>query len=190
MYKVSICGYAREKNSAGVIFSAKLLKNGTEDHFESYEFKHGDDMFIKFRSPTDGYVAIYLIDDHRTAYCLLPYMNDITGKVKVKRGQDYLFFSKKHADAHTPQHIVDEYIMLCDKTVEYNFIYIVFSQNEFYKANDRQSKDRKITDRQTNEELTIKLPRELSLSDFQDWIKQNSIDENFKWMIKPLTIVK
>jgi hypothetical protein len=176
MHKVSVCGLAREITTAGVDFLAMVLRNGTENRFESSEFRNGDDIYLAFRSPVEGYLAAYLIDDAETAYCLLPYMNDPTGRVKVKNGKDYIFFSAKHAD-NAEKAIVNEYVMTCEKTMEHNFLYIIFSPNEFTKANDVWANEG--------------LPRQLSFADFQRWLTLNSsIDKNFKWDRRSLTIKK
>jgi hypothetical protein len=176
--KVSVCGKAREIVSAGVDFSAKVLRNGTEAKHESDNFKHNDDIFLLFRSPTDGYLAVYLIDAEQTAFCLLPYMGDPTGKVKIKSGHDYIFFSEKHA-APAEKAMVTEYVLTCKEAVEQNFLYVIFSPNEFTKANDSQA----------SRELA--LPRELPFEEFQKWLTKNrQRDKDLKVEIKSLTIKK
>jgi len=174
--QVSACGRVREIVGTAIDFSAKVLKNGTEDRFESDEFRSGDDIYLSFRSPMDGYLAVYLIDDAGTSYCLLPYRNDPTGRVNVKSGRDYIFFSVKHADRAEAAR-VDEYMLTCDKQTEINFIYVIFSPNEFIKANDMQANEG--------------LPRELSFEDFQRWLTRNrERDSGMKVNINGLTIKK
>ena len=174
--QVSVCGKAREVTGAGIDFSAKVLKNGTKDRFESHEFRNGDDIFLSFRSPVEGYLAVYLVDDSETAYCLLPYMKDPTGKVNIKSGKDYVFFSAKHAERSETAR-VDEYVLTCEKEIEHNYLYIIFSPNEFTKANDLQAE--------------VLLPRELSFDDFQRWLtRSRQRDKNMKVNIKGLTIKK
>jgi hypothetical protein len=172
VYKVSVCGMAREIVGTGIDFSAKVLKNGTESRFESSDFRNGDEIYLSFRSPVDGYLAIYLVDDSETAFCLLPYQNDPTGKMKIKTGKEYVFFSDKHADRNE---IVELYKLTCKQDMEYNFMYIIFSPNEFTKANDVH------TDQA--------LPRELSDADFQKWLARNrQKDKDMKVNKKSLTI--
>jgi len=176
---VRVCGKARELTGTKIDFSAKVLRNGTEDRFENHEFKHGDDIYFSFRSPVAGYLAVYLVDDSETAYCLLPYMKDPTGKVKIKNGKDYIFFSAKHADRAEADK-VDEYILTCKKEVEQNYLYVIFSPNEFTKANDKR--------RSTDNEL---LPRELPFDDFQKWLTKKRVgDKDMRVDIKGLTIKK
>lgn len=173
---VSVCGKAREIKRADIDFTAKVLKQ-TGDKYESADFHHGDDIFISFRSPVAGYLAVYLVDDSETVYCLLPYMNDQTGKVNIKGGKDYIFFSEKHADP-AEKSIVTEYTLTCEKSIEQNYIYIIFSPNEFTKANDNTARNNI-------------LPRELSFEEFQKWLAKNrQRDKDMKVDIRALTIKK
>ena len=173
---VSVCGKARKITGAGIDFLAKVLCNGTEAKYESENFKHGDDIYLLFRSPVDVYLAVYLVDNSEKAYCLLPYMNETLGKAKAKAGKDCIFFSAKHAEP-TEKAFVNEYTMTCDKATEQNFLYIIVSPNEFTKAND-------IAGNET-------LPRELPFADFQKWLAKNrQKDRDMKVEIKSLMIKK
>ena len=180
MYKVSVCGLAREVTSAGIDFTAKILNNAESKH-ETTDFHNGEDLFLYFRSPVNGYLAVYLIDDSQTAYCLLPYRKDHTGKVQIKAGKDYIFFSEKHAN-RDEKSIVDEYTLSTEKTLEQNFIYIIFSPNEFTKANDVS---------RSLSEAEAMLPRELPFADFQKWLAKNrQKDKDMKVDMKSITIKK
>lgn len=175
--EVSICGMAREIISAGVVYSAKVLRNGTELKFESDRFRDGDSFYLFFQSPVKGYLAVYLIDDVQHVFCLLPYMRDMEGHVKIKGNKEYVFFSKLHADGRAAS-VVDEYIFTCAKEMEHNQLYVIFSPHEFYKANDKQSG-------------LPALPRELSYEDFQKWlVKNRNIDPDMKVEILNVTIEK
>jgi hypothetical protein len=174
---VSVCGKAREITSAGVDFSAKILCNGVESKYENDNFKNGDDVYLLFQSPVDGYLAVYLVDDTPTAFCLLPYMRDASGQAKIKGGKEYVFFSQKHAD-RSEVAIVEEYTMTAQKSVEQNFLYTIFSPNEFTKANDRKAGE-------------VALPRELPFEEFQKWVARNrNRDKDMKVVVKGVTITK
>ena len=154
-------GRAREILSAGVDFTSKILRNGKEDKFESEDFKNGDDLYLAFQTPTQGYLAVYLVDAENMAYCLLPYRNQKDGIYPVNANQRYLFFSPDEAPAQE-RALVDEYAMTCEGQMEYNFIYVIFSRNQFTKANDAAS----------NKQIDgyAGAPRELSYEDFQKWL--------------------
>jgi len=173
---VKVCGEAREISSAGIDFSAKILKNGTDDRFESDFFKHKDELFLAFRSPVNGFLAVYLLDDEKTAFCLLPYMKDPSGKTQIQAGKDYVFFSDKYA-APEEKSFVHELELICDKSAEQNHLYIIFSPNEFIKANDASGGEM--------------MPRKLSFDDFQKWLTKNrQRDKDMKVVIKSITINK
>ena len=152
---VKVKGKAREIVSAGIDFQAKVLRNGTDDKFESDQFRSGDDLYLSFISPVSGYLAVYLVDADNQAYCLLPYRNQSEGIYPVKANQRYLFFNAKEAPQNERSN-VDEYVMTCSRSSEQNQIYIIFSPNQFVKATDNQS--------------NATLPRELKFEDFQSWL--------------------
>ena len=140
--KVSIDGKAREIKNAAIDFEAKLLRNGTEEKYESDEFRNGDDLYLYFKSPINGYLAVYLLDENtQQVFCLLPY-------------KPYVFFSCQKAEENPNE--VDEYTMTCEHSMEQNTIYIVFSPNMFAKA--------------IAEDGDAGLPRQLPLKEFQKWL--------------------
>lgn len=152
---VKVEGRIREVVSATIDMKAKILRNGTEDKFESTEFRCGDDLYLSFQSPVDGYLAVYLLDEvSQMVYCLLPYKSSSEAITPIEHDKPYIFFSAEHAGDKA--HLVDEYTMTCSRSTEKNTVYVVFSPNEFAKANS------------TNvEEL---LPQELPFEEFQKWL--------------------
>ncbi len=175
--KVSnVCGKAREIKSLGVDFSAKTLRNGTETKNEDDEFRNGDEIFLSFRSPVDGNLVVYLVDESLTAYCLLPYLNDKTGRTKIKGGADYIFFSPKHVEK-SEKTMVDEYELTCEKAIEHNFLYVIFSTNDFFKANDTHIGE-------------PTLPRTLDFKDFQKWLTNNRIRDNSMTVQEKILTIK
>ena len=152
---VKVEGRIREVVSATIDMKAKILRNGTEDKFESTEFRSGDDLYLSFQSPVDGYLAVYLLDEvSQMVYCLLPYKSSSEAITPIEHDKPYIFFSAEHAGDKA--HLGDEYTMTCSRSTEKNTVYVVFSPNEFAKANS------------TNvEEL---LPQELPFEEFQKWL--------------------
>lgn len=173
--KVSVCGRAREIVREKVEVVARVLCNGTEARNESEAFKNGDDLYVLFQTPRKGYVAIYLVDSEQNAYCLLPYRNDPQGIIPVVPNREYVFFSKKHAGG-LPVAVVDEYTLTAGRAEEMNMLYILYSPNEFTKANDQDGGDGV-------------LPRELSFGNFQKWKTRNmQRDPKMQVIEKQLTI--
>lgn len=176
-----VWGMAREIVSAPIEISAKLLKQTDGQHDED-QFHHGDQLYLSFKSPTNGFLAVYQMDGKGESYCLLPYAGDDDGMFSVKANKSYILFSEEHADKGEN---CDEYNMTCEKgTLEQNLVYIVFSPNKFTKANDVESN--KVVDVNGNKEL---LPRSLSYADFQKWLMRcRRADKDMQVIIKPIVI--
>ena len=130
--KCRACGKARELSNEAVDFEALVLR----------------------RSPVDGYVAAYLVDETPVAYCLLPYIDDADGQQPVEHGREYIFFSEAKAEEESGK--VDEYTLTCGSDIERNRLYVIFSPEPFTKALDSQISDA--------------LPRQLSYEDFGKWL--------------------
>ena len=152
--KCRICGHARETTNRAIEFEATVLRNHPELKDANVHFKNGDDMFLHFQAPSNGYVAVYLVDETPTAYCLLPYMSDTDGQQIVKGGKEYIFFSIAQAAAE--KELVDEYTLTCNGAIERNKIYVIFSKKPFTKAVDHKVGDA--------------LPKQLSYADFSHWL--------------------
>ncbi len=153
--KAIVTGRIREIVSAQIDIKAEVLCNGTDLKFARTDFKSGDDLYLYFQSPVDGYLAVYLLDEvTQMVYCLLPYKSSSEAVTPIEHDKPYIFFSAEHAGANA--HLVDEYTMTCNNPVERNTIYVVFSPNEFAKANSNNV-----------DEL---LPQELSFEEFQKWL--------------------
>lgn len=180
MVRCRVAGRAREIVTAPVQFDARILRNGTDKKYEAYDFRNNDDMYMSFSSPSDGYVAVYLVDGSRTAFCLLPYGASSDGYVKLKANTEYILFSKDHAYPHFDSSEVDEYTLFTDSSRETDYIYIIFSQNRFMKAVDGQGR---------HDERVV--PRMLSFEDFQRWLTENRIhDTQMQMSVKTITISK
>lgn len=153
-------GKARELVGSKADIQAKVLRNGTEDRFESDQFKSGDELYLSFKTPVNGYLAVYLVDDNQLVQCLLPYSSQQNGIYQVKANQRYTLFSEKDA----PQDPVDEYVLTAERDLEHNQLYIIFSPNQFIKAVDTASS-------KTSDAANIGgFPREVSFDDFHKWL--------------------
>lgn len=155
--KVKVSGRIREIIGAQIDVIAKILCNGTEPRFERSDFRNGDDLYLYFQSPVDGYLNVYLLDETlQTVFCLLPYRRSDAAFVSVKHDTPYVFFSQEKAVRNAS--VVDEYVMTCDRAMEQNTIYVLFSPNQFMKANSRGE--------------TGTVPRQLSYKEFHKWLTE------------------
>lgn len=171
---VTVSGKIREFVSASIDIDVHILRNGTEKKFASEDFLNGDDLYILFKSPVQGYLAVYLVDALKNAYCLLPYRRQKEGAFSIESNKEYLLFSSESMSGSEAAYI-DEYVMTCEEGYEQNQIYIIFSPNEFSKASD------------TNKEES--LPRELTFEKFQRWLsKCRTYDTRMQIIKKVITI--
>lgn len=167
--KAIVSGRIREIIHAQIDIKAEVLCNGTDLKFARTDFKSGDDLYLYFQSPVDGYLAVYLLDEiSQMVYCLLPYKSSPEAATPIVHDKPYIFFSAKHAEDKA--HLVDEYTMTCNNSVERNTIYVVFSPNEFAKANSNSA-----------EKL---LPLELSFKEFQNWLSKGRVRDKERNVIK------
>ena len=175
--KAEVWGEAREIVGASTIVDAKVLRNGTEPKFESGHFKDGDDLYLYFRSPENGWLCAFLFDRYSNeVYCLLPYRESPEGAVQVKHDKEYVFFK---ADKNQPDwEIVDEYSMTCESDNEYNEIYVVFSPHKFSKP----------VSKETN---SGNAPLMLDMKAFSNWLsKCQSKDQDMVVVKKTIEIGK
>ena len=131
---VEVVGRIRERSNADIDCMVKVLRNGTEEKYESMDFRNGDDMYLLFKSPIDGYLVAYMYDETTNQVVrILPYIKSSQGNISVKGDEEYVFFKKsKPAD-----YFVDEYTMTASQPVEFNTLYVIFSQKEIIKASDK-----------------------------------------------------
>lgn len=160
---VKVKGKAREIITVSLDLKVHVLKNGTEDKFESDQFRSGDDLYLSFSSPVAGYLAVYLVDADQQAFCLLPYRSQQTGIYPIEANRRYVFFSSKETSPKE-RSFVDEYTMTCERFSETNYIYVIFSPNQFTKAVDTESGDY--------------IPRKLSNTYFQQWLAKCRKQDN------------
>ena len=135
----TVKGSARRISNESTEFEAIALRNGNEPRYGDTRFFPGDDLKLYVRVPVDGYLLVYLVDDGRTAYSLLPYTASGDGVIRLRRDRDYVFFDTSKADPTfgTP----DELVMTLDgnRPSEANQLYVLFSPEPFTKASDSSS---------------------------------------------------
>lgn len=156
IYTAEVWGRAREIPVSQIDFSWKVLCGGKKDCNEGLNFANKQRIFIKFRTPVAGYVAIYLLDSTKEeASCLLPYKNNPRGQHKVQAGKEYIFF-----DSETDTKAIN-YRLTTNEPIEMDQVVLIFSPNPFTKCNEITG-DRKH-------------PNTLSIADFENWLKRQRI---------------
>ena len=136
---VEVVGRIRELVDAGLDLTVKILRNGVEPKYESTDFRNGDDLYLMFKSPIDGYLLAYMYDETSNQVVrILPYIQSTQGNVSVRADKEYVFFKKHRNDRHK----VDEYTMTASKPVEFNTLYVIFSTKEITKTVDKYDEDK------------------------------------------------
>lgn len=130
--KCRLKGKAKEISNEAAQFEASVLRNGTDLRNADNLFRDGDDMYLYFRGSADGYLNVFLEDEHGDVYLLLPYPRDAKTRVPVRKDKDYVFFSRdvtKASDGDAG--LVEEMVMTAPDNLEYNRMYVIFSPSEF-----------------------------------------------------------
>lgn len=171
---VKVTGKARELKKNNIDLQVKVLKNSTDLREESDQFTDGDTFYMYFRSPISGYLTIYMEDEaNQMVSCLLPYLASNEGSVKVEANQDYIFFAPK--DSY--DRITDQYILYSSHSVDYETIFVVFSPNQFYKANAQMSQ-------------TPDVPLQLSHDEFMSWLMRNDTNDKDMNVVRKNILIK
>ena len=154
-----VIGNAREIQTSNIDIIAKPLRNGRELRNESYEFREGDDLYLYFKSPVDGFLTVFLVDEpSQTVYCALPYRNSDGNPQKIQADKEYILFSPKDAEL-SQRSYVDEYVMTANSEKEFNDFYILFSQEPFNKPALNAADD-------------FTLPKTADWLSFQKWLSK------------------
>lgn len=167
---VKIKGVIREVSSARTDLSVHVLRNSTDLRAETDNFFNGDDFFVYFLSPVDGYVSIYMYDMENVVR-LWPKAGSGEGAQKVDAATEYVFFQ----GMSTPNGVRSLYYLTADADSDINRMYIVFSTRPYSHPNDAMMESFPV----------------LSFSDFQSWLsKSRKSDYGMMVIPKDITINK
>ena len=153
VYIAEVWGRVREIEPVSIDIDWKILAGGTENFCESYKFKNKERIYIKFKAPCDGYLVIYILDSHlQQANCLLPYKNNTSGYMEIKRDKEYILFDPDFDRTAFPYN----YVMTTSCPREIDQVVLLFSPNKFTKSN-------------TNGGDRLR-PQFTSTADFEKWL--------------------
>lgn len=160
-------GKAREIVRAKTDLKWDVQRNVGGKKTNADEFDNKERFFVNFKSPADGYLAIYLITGDDETSCLLPYKSDTSGRFQIKGGEEYALFDK----SLNPK--ADYYRFSTQLPKEANQLVVLYSPHPFTKCTDT-SKD-------------PKRPNVLSQKDFAKWLLKmqradNELVVNKKWV--------
>ncbi|MGN0086763.1 MAG: DUF4384 domain-containing protein [Alloprevotella sp.] len=134
--EVSVEGLARELKSAGIDLKASVLRQADDERSASTRFRNGDNVYLSFKSPMDGYLAVFLYGEDDEVYTALPYAKNPGQPYRVKGGENYIFFSRAHSPENLRPYFPQRgYILQATEKDEINRLRIVFSPNFFSLSN-------------------------------------------------------
>lgn len=162
--QAEVFGLIREVKSIQTTFVTSPL-NCTNTTCKTTTFRDGDDFYLYFKAPEDGYISIYLDDpEQQKTFRLLPYKSSKikTTNYPVKADVDYIFFSAAKAAANE---IVDEMVLLLNnpKVPEMNKLFILYSPKEEF--------GKPIVSQSAATVGKVETPMELASEDFQRWLQ-------------------
>jgi len=147
IFSAEVWGEAREIIQAKPEFTWKVLAGGSNDSYENNRFNNNDRIFVSFRAPSNGYVAIYVWHCDDEVDCLMPYKSD---HYKVDGGKKYVFFDEQ-SDPKLPA-----YQMETEHKLEVNQIILVYSPKSFNKCDDYST--------------DFRHPNSLTYTAFESWL--------------------
>lgn len=158
-----VCGKARELKTAPVELEIQTLSYGYhngESHpfrppYATTQFNDGDFYGVRFRSPVNGYVAIFLREDNTgTIVTQLPYEGSNGYAREVKNGKEYVFMNN-----NDPEYSYNSSAILqTNYKIENNTLIVVFSKKAFHLSLPDSS-----------EAVPMRFP-EIELPKFQKWL--------------------
>lgn len=135
--KAHVCGKAREVKSVPVELLVEPIGYGKHEGDEhpsrpghaTTEFYNNEFFGVNFKSPVNGYVALFLRDDNAgTVYTQLPYAGSDGYGREVKSNVSYVFLNNKDSEYPYPTST----ILTTDRTIEHNTLIVVFSKKPFH----------------------------------------------------------
>lgn len=154
---VEVKGRAREIMQSQTDLEWNVMKSNGDEMTPAQDFNSGERLYVKFQSPADGYVAVYLIVGDDDTACLLPYPQNKTGRHRVEGGKEYVFFDRE-ADPASPT-----YRLKTKREQEDNQLVVIYSPHSFTKCNDRGADKRH--------------PGSLTTHSFQRWLLRCQRDD-------------
>lgn len=147
---------AREYKEPEANFETFAMNCEEKDNCITTDFKNKDDFYLYFKSPKNGYIAVFL-DDNETSSLLFPY---VTFREKYFKGfpvraeKEYTLFSNDKKNQHDNL-IVDELVWESRENMEK--LIVLFSPDAFELPELKQSK-------------LVSLPANLSSEEFNKWL--------------------
>ncbi|MCM1520816.1 MAG: DUF4384 domain-containing protein [Lachnoclostridium sp.] len=166
--EVWLKGKAAPINSAFVDLDIRTIRVNNRGSYESEKFMSGDTLQLSFSSPIDGNLLIFLADDQGNVFQLLPFPQQKDISFAIKGSETYTLFKNNYIYEE------EQYIMMTDKSMEHNLLYVIFSSDKIVKPSTK---------------LFDKI-QVISSENFRKWLgKLRNHDDNLQLRVLPITIL-
>ncbi len=149
-FTAEVWGEAREILTNATDVKWKIAHLAGKQKIETTTFHSGEQIYVNFQSVSNGYVAIYLVENNENTYCMLPAATDTDGRQDVRAGREYEFFDKEADRKATLLKLTTK------QAQEYNQLVLIYSPNPFTKSVDTVTGPNKLS--------------KLSTRDFSKWL--------------------
>ncbi|MDE7450457.1 MAG: hypothetical protein K2M72_09645 [Paramuribaculum sp.] len=172
---VTVKGRIKEIDRSAPDIEIATYRNAISPNNLTEDFRDGDDFYMTATPSTDGFLVAYLLDEKcHTVYRILPYQQAKERNVKLDEGITATFFSTDEVDAMT-RAIIDSYSMTCDNPVEFNRLYILFSESPISVSNAENRHD-------------DDMPFEIDEDRFYNWLLKKRSTQGIRVIERPLKI--
>jgi hypothetical protein len=156
-------------------------------------FRNNDPLYLYFKSPSSGYLTIFL-DDGYKCQRLLPYScmkENYEDGVPVTADKEYNLFSEDRDHTYFGDECkADEYSVVAESIHDQNRIFLVYSSTPIPKPGLKQGVG--IDDLSEAEKSSgWKVPKSIGSEDFQRWLINNRMhNKNIRLKMIDITITK
>ncbi len=155
-------------------------------------FKDKNSLYLYFKSPYDGFLAVYL-DNGKSSQCLLPYPHmpkSFDNGVAMSGSKEYILFAKNDEDYFGSPALVDQYELYAEDQLEQDRMFVIFARTPIANPGLKTGiDDNMLTAEEKANRYT--LPKSLPSEDFQKWmIKNQTHRTDLKVMYIDITIQK
>lgn len=183
-YIATVKGRGRRIAREHVDLDVRFLYGLDEDRQQCKgDYDEGDNFYLYFCSPIDGYLTVYLRDDdeNQTMQAILPYEGQGGEAYTIKADKKYIFFSKEKAEPEMAK-FTRALKLYSRKWVDVNTVYIVFSPNPFSRSKTTANKSEEQTVNIGSQKINL-MPRETTAKNFRKWLSKRQC-EDYKLQLK------
>lgn len=185
--KAEVWGKARKIVSEKIDLDVHILRNTPSKSHATRNFLDNDKFFISFKSPIDGFLSVYMMDDSMNFQRILPYMDSKLKSYQVEGNKEYI----SHCNDEIPGFTNFEYtsdmahvVLAPGKSLEECMFYVLFSPNKFLDPDDDESK------RSYKYREGLMLPPSVNQEHMQEWLLKNRRHDKMMQVVKIPIMIK